>query len=319
MVAIIPGSDPSLRSRYVVLGAHFDHLGRSTFGAQDPEKAPEIHNGADDNGSGTVTVMELARLFRMHPTRRSIALVNFSGEELGLLGSVYFADHPPFALDSVEAMLNFDMVGRLRNDKLLVYGVATATELPGIVNGANTQAPPFKISAIGDGFGPSDHSSFYAKNVPVLHFFTDVHEDYHRVTDDADKINVAGMARIVGLAERIARQLGDRPARLTFVKAAAPVASNSSRTGSQASLGTIPDMSATDVAGMRISGVRGGSPAEVAGIKAGDVIVELAGAPVKDLYSYSDALYSHQPGETITIVVLRGAERLTFKATLGRR
>jgi C-terminal processing protease CtpA/Prc len=222
-------------------------------------------------------------------------------------------------LDSVEAMLNFDMVGRLRNDKLLVYGVATATELPGIVRAANSQAPAFNISAIGDGFGPSDHSSFYAKNVSVLHFFTDVHEDYHKVTDDADKINVAGIARIVGLAERITRDLGDRPARLTFVKSAAPVASGTPRAGPQASLGTIPDMGATDVVGMRISGVRGGSPADLAGIKGGDVVIELGGAPVKDLYSYSDALYSHQPGEIVTVVVLRGTERLSFKVVLGKR
>ncbi len=319
VVAFIPGSDATLRGQIVVLGAHFDHLGRSSFGAQDPEKAPEIHNGADDNGSGTVAVMELARLLKRHPTKRSVAIVNFSGEELGLLGSAYFADHSPFALDSVQAMLNFDMVGRLRNDKLLVYGVATATELPEVVRTANSQAPLFKISAIGDGFGPSDHSSFYAKNVSVLHFFTDVHEDYHRVTDDADKIDFGGIARIVALAERITRDLGDRPSRLTFVKSAAPVASNSSRTGPQASLGTIPDMGATDVAGMRISGVRGGSPADVAGMKAGDIIVELGGTPVKDLYTYSDALYSHSPGDVVTIVVMRGSERVTFKVTLGKR
>ncbi|MFN8572970.1 MAG: M28 family peptidase [Gemmatimonadaceae bacterium] len=319
VAAFIPGSDASLRGQIVVLGAHFDHLGRSSFGAQDPERAPEIHNGADDNASGTVAVMELARLLKRHPTRRSIAIVNFSGEELGLLGSAYFADHAPFALDSVQAMLNFDMVGRLRDDKLLVYGVATATELPDIVRAANTQAPLFKISAIGDGFGPSDHSSFYAKNVSVLHFFTDVHEDYHRVTDDADKIDLGGIARVVALAERITRDLGDRQARLTFVKSTAPVSSNSSRTGPQPSLGTIPDMGATDVAGMRISGVRGGSPADAAGMKAGDIIVELGGVPVKDLYSYSDALYSHKPGDVVSIVVKRGSERVTFQVTLGKR
>lgn len=319
VVALIRGTDPALRGQLVVLGAHFDHLGRSSFGAQDPEKAPEIHNGADDNASGTVAVMELARLLKAHPTRRSVALVNFSGEELGLLGSQFFVDHPPFALDSVQAMLNFDMVGRLKDDKLLVYGVATAAELPTIVQAANT-APVFRISAIGDGFGPSDHSSFYGKNVPVLHFFTDVHDDYHRVTDDADKINLPGMARVVAMAERITRELGDRPARLTFQKSATPVTSgNSSRTGSQAYLGSIPDMGATDVVGMRLSSVRAGSPADQAGIKAGDVIVEFGGAPVKDLYTYSDALYGHQPGDVVAIVVLRGTERLTFKVTLGKR
>ena len=319
VAALIPGTDPALRGQFLVLGAHFDHLGRSPFGAQDPEKAPEIHNGADDNASGTVAVMELARLLKARPVRRSIVLVNFSGEELGLLGSQYFVDHAPFALDSVQAMLNFDMVGRLKDDKLLVYGVATASELPGIVNAANA-APSFRLSAIGDGFGPSDHSSFYGMSVSVLHFFTDVHDDYHRVTDDADKINLAGMARVVAMAERIIRDLADRPTRLTFVKSASPVTSgNASRVGSQAYLGSIPDMGATDVVGLRLSSVRGGSPADVAGMKAGDVIVEFAGTPVKDLYTYSDALYAHQPGDTVTVVVLRGAERLSLKVTLGRR
>ena len=181
-----------------MLGAHLDHLGRSSFGALDPDRPNEIRNGADDNASGVATILEIARRLRAHPPKRSVAIVAFSGEELGLLGSQYFVDHPPFALDSVQAMLNFDMVGRLRDDKLMVFGVASATELPAIVDAANVE-PKFKLSAIGDGTGPSDHASFYLKNLPVLHFFTDVHDDYHRASDDADKINVEGMARIVTL------------------------------------------------------------------------------------------------------------------------
>jgi hypothetical protein len=319
VAAFIPGRDPALRGQVVVIGAHFDHLGRSSFGALDADKPNEIHNGADDNASGTAAVLELGRLLRAHPTRRSVALVHFTGEELGLLGSQYFVEHAPFPVDSVQAMLNFDMVGRLRDDKLLVYGVATAGELPEIVRRANV-APALAITAIGDGFGPSDQSSFYAKNVPVLHFFTDLHGDYHRGSDDADKISTAGMVRVVALAERVARDLGDRDARLTFVRSAAPVASsNSSRTGSLVYLGSIPDMGASDTPGLRLSGVRPGSPADLGGLRAGDIIVELAGAQVKDLYTYSDALYSHQPGETIEIVVKRGAERVTVKVTLGKR
>jgi hypothetical protein len=319
VAAFIPGRDPALRGQVVVIGAHFDHLGRSTFGALDGDKPDEIRNGADDNASGTAAVLELGRLLHAHPTRRSVALVHFTAEELGLLGSQYFVEHSPFPLDSVQAMLNFDMVGRLRNDKLLVYGVATASELPDVVKRANT-APVLAISAIGDGFGPSDQSSFYAKNVPVLHFFTDLHDDYHKATDDADKISAGGIARVVALAERIVRDLGDRDGRLTFVRSAAPVASSSSsRTGSQAYLGSIPDMAASDVPGLRLSGVRPGSPADNAGLKAGDLIIELGGTPVKDLYTYSDALYSHAPGDTVDIVVKRGAERVTVKVTLGKR
>lgn len=319
VAAFIPGRDPALRGQVVVIGAHFDHLGRSSLNAQDPERGTEIHNGADDNASGTVAVMELARLFHRHPTKRSIAVVNFTGEELGLLGSEYFVNHMPFSADSVEAMLNFDMVGRLRNGKLLVYGVATAQEMRDIVRAANI-APALTLVEIPDGFGPSDHSAFYGKGMPVLHFFTDVHEDYHKVTDDADKINLTGMARVIGYAERIARDLGDRPGRLRFVRSAAPVAASGTRSGgTQASLGTVPDMGAVDVKGARLSSVRGGSPADAAGLKAGDVVVELGGVPVTDLQSYSDALYSHKPGETITVVVLRGAERMSFTVVLGQR
>jgi hypothetical protein len=320
VVALIPGSDPALAGEYVVIGAHFDHLGRSTVGAMDPEAGTAIRNGADDNASGTAAVLELARLLAARPTRRSIVVAHFSGEELGLLGSQWFVEHPPVPLDSVDAMLNFDMVGRLKNDRLIVYGVNTATEMPAIVQGANT-APAFDLKAVGDGYGPSDQSSFYAKGIPVLHFFTDLHEDYHRATDDAEKIDSVGAARVVAMAERVVRDIADRDARLTAVKVAAPapVASGSSSEGSNVYLGSIPDMSGGDEAGLRLSGVRGGSPADVAGLKAGDLIVGFGGKTVKDLYSYSDALYAHKPGDKVEVVFIRNGERRTTTVTLGTR
>jgi hypothetical protein len=318
VAAILRGSDPSLRDEYVILGAHFDHLGRSTFGALDPDAANTIHNGADDNASGTATVMELARLLRRNPTKRSVIFVTFSGEELGVLGSQYFVDHLPVGLEKVRAMLNFDMVGRMQGDRLIVYGVATAQELGDIVARANAVSP-LQLTATGDGFGASDHASFFAKNLPVLHFFTNVHDDYHKATDDADKINAAGMARVVALAERITREIADRPAPLTFVRAAAAAPTTSTRENTSAYLGSIPDMGATDVRGVRLTGVRADSPADRAGLKAGDVIVEFAAKPIKDLYAYTDALYAQKPGDTVDVVVLRGTERLTVKVTLGRR
>ena len=318
VVALLPGRDPTLRGQYIVIGAHFDHLGRSASGAMDPEAKDAIRNGADDNASGTAAVLELARLFAAHPARRSIVFVNFGGEELGLLGSQWFVDHPPVPLDSVSAMVNFDMVGRLRHDKLIVYGVATARELPAIMDSANV-APALAISAVGDGFGPSDHSSFYAKGIPVLHFFTDLHEDYHRASDDVDKIDAVGEARVVALAERAVRSIADRAARLTPVRAAAPAPMAGGREGSNVYLGSIPDMSAGDSPGLRLTGVRAGSPADSAGLRAGDVIVELGGHPVKDLYSYSDALYSHKPGERVEIGFVRGGARQSTTVTLGRR
>ncbi len=318
VVAMIPGSDPALRGQYVVIGAHFDHLGRSPAHASDPEAKDAIRNGADDNASGTAGVLELARIFASRPARRSIIVASFSGEELGLLGSQWLVEHFPVALDSITAMVNFDMIGRMRNDKLIVYGIATATELPGILDSANV-APKLTVSAVGDGFGPSDHSSFYTKGIPVLHFFTDLHDDYHKATDDVARINAPGEARVVDLAQRVVRTIADRPARLTAVKVAAPVASAGSRQGSNTYLGTIPDMSAGDAPGLKLSGVRDGSPAALGGLMAGDVIVELGGKPVKDLYGYTDALYAHKPGDVVKIVYMRGTERRTADVTLGKR
>jgi hypothetical protein len=320
VVALIPGRDPTLRGQYVVIGAHFDHLGRSVVGALDPNRGDAIRNGADDNASGTAAALELARLLSARPTRRSIIIAHFSGEELGLLGSQWFVDHapPPVALDSIDAMINFDMVGRLRNDKLIVYGVATARELGAILDSANV-APSLAISAQGDGFGPSDHSSFYAKGIPVLHFFTDLHDDYHSATDDVEKINSTGEARIVALAERVVRNIADRPARLTAVRVAARAPTTGSREGSSVYLGSIPDMSAGDVPGLKLTGVRAGSPADLGGLRAGDVIVELGGVPVKDLYSYTDALYSHKVGDKVRIGYLRDGKRADAIVILGKR
>jgi hypothetical protein len=323
VVALLRGRDPALREEYVVIGAHFDHLGRSPTFALDPEAGDAIRNGADDNASGTAAVLDLARLLVANPPRRSVIFVNFSAEELGVLGSSWFVNHPLVPLERIVAMLNFDMVGRLRNDKLIVYGTSTATELKGILDSANA-APAggsamFHISGGGDGYGPSDQSSFYAKDIPVLHFFTDLHDDYHRATDDADKINAGGEARVVDLALRVARAVADRPARLTFVRIAPPARTAVSEEGKQTYLGTIPDMGASEIKGLRLTGVRAGSPADLGGLKAGDVIVELGGVAVKDLYSYSDALYAHKPGDVVKIVVLRGGERLELSVTLGRR
>ncbi|HUQ20374.1 MAG TPA: M28 family peptidase [Gemmatimonadaceae bacterium] len=321
VIAVLPGTDPTLRGEYVVIGAHFDHLGRSSTFAQDPEAKDAIRNGADDNASGTAAVLELARLFRAHPTRRSIVFANFSGEELGLLGSQWFVSHPPVPIQRIVAMINFDMVGRLASNKLIVYGTGTASELASLLDSANTSLDggSLTVRGVGDGYGPSDQTSFYAKDIPVLHFFTDQHEDYHRATDDVEKINAAGEARIVDLAMRVVRSVADRPSHLTFVRMAAPSTRMGSREGSQTYLGSVPDMSATDVVGMRLMGVRPDSPADKGGLKTGDVIVEFGGTSVKDLYSYTDALYAHKPGDVVKVVVMRGTQRVELSVTLGKR
>ena len=319
VVAILPGTDPVLRQQYIVIGAHFDHLGRTTQFATDPQAGNVIHNGADDNASGTAAVIQLARMLSASRPRHSVVFANFTGEEEGLLGSQYFVDHSPVPLDSVVAMINFDMVGRLRNDKLLVFGSGSATELPALLDSANVRAPTrFNIQGGGDGFGASDNSSFYAKNIPVLHFFTDTHDDYHAATDDVEKINASGEARVVDLAFNTIKELDARPSRLTFVRSTKP-APMGGPSASQAYLGSIPDMSAGAVPGIKLTGVRAGSPAEQAGLSAGDIIVELGGKPVTDLQTYADALYSHKPGETVKIVYVRDGKRMETTATLRTR
>jgi hypothetical protein len=321
VVAVLRGTDPALRGQFVVIGAHVDHLGRDASASTDRAAGDAIRNGADDNASGTAAVMELARLFAARPPRRSMIFVAFSGEELGLLGSQWFVEHAPVPVDSMVAMLNFDMVGRLTNDRLLVYGVATAAELPAIVESANA-GPRLAVRALGDGFGPSDHSSFYAKEVPVLHFFTDLHADYHSATDDVDKVNGPGMARVVDLAHAVAREIADRPAPLTYRRAPASqraVGPGEASGAPRPWLGSVPDMASDAATGLRLTAVTPGSPGDQAGLRAGDVVTAIGGTPVKDLYSYTDALYAHKPGDRVTVEVVRDGRPLKVTVTLGKR
>ena len=318
VAAIIPGTGP-LASQYVIVGAHFDHLGRDSTNARDPEKGRVIHPGADDNGSGTVAVMEIARRLAKAPTNRSVIITNFSGEELGLLGSEQFANHLPVSKDQVQAMVNLDMVGRMKNDKLIVYGVLTAAEMKTIVDSANVE-PKLAISAVGDGEGPSDHAAFYRKDLPVLHLFTDLHDDYHTAADVPERLNMDGLVRVVDYTERVVRALADRPERLTFQRVQTAAANRpSARAGSGVYLGTVPDMGAGDVKGMPLSGVRPGSPAEQGGLKTGDIIVKFGGKAITNIYDYTDALGAHQPGDVVEIVVQRGGAEVTLKVTLGKR
>ncbi len=318
VAALLRGTDPLLRDEVVIIGAHYDHLGREIDFAADPDAKDQIRNGADDNASGTAGVLELARRFRDAPTRRSLLFVHFGAEELGLLGSVAFVGKTPVPLARTQAMVNFDMIGRLRGDSLIIAGIGTAAEWKPMIDSVN-RATALTLALLPDGSGRSDHSSFFERDIPVLHFFTNVHEDYHRATDDVEKINVAGMARVLDLAEGVVRALGDRPARLAFTKQAAPPVAASGGGGSGVYLGSVPDMATVDGKGLRLSGVRPGSPADVAGLKAGDTIVEFDGKVITDLYTYTDALRSRQPGDSVTIVVQRGDTRVPVRVLLGKR
>ncbi|HEV2670176.1 MAG TPA: M20/M25/M40 family metallo-hydrolase [Gemmatimonadales bacterium] len=321
VVAVIPGSSPQWRNEFIVVGAHYDHLGMGGFGALDPDSTGRVHNGADDNASGTAALLEIGRMLsaRTPAPARTIVLVAFSGEELGTLGSSYFVQHAvPQPIDSLYAMLNLDMVGRLRNARLMALGAATAREFPALLDSLNTP-PRFDLRASGDGWGPSDHAVFFAAHHPVLHFFTDLHEDYHRSTDDWEKLNVEGLAQVAQFVADLAWALANRPAQLTFVDAPRPQASTGG-SGYGAYLGTIPDMSGGGVSdGVRLTGVRAGSPAEQAGLTGGDVITAIGDKHIANLYDMTDALRSHQPGDTVVIVSRRGSVERRATTVLGKR
>ena len=318
VVAILPGTSPALRGEVVVIGAHYDHLGLGGFGAMDPDSTGRVHNGADDNASGSAALLEIARSLGGRKPARTIVLIAFSGEELGTLGSSYYVQHPvPQPADSIYAMLNLDMVGRLRSARLVALGAATAKEFPALLDSLNTP-PRFDLRASGDGWGPSDHAVFFAARRPVLHFFTDLHDDYHRSTDDWQKINAGGLAQVAQFVADLGWTLANRAGPLTFVDAPRPQATTGGGSGYGAYLGTIPDMTGSP-GGVRITGVRAGSPAEQAGLKAGDVITAIGAKVVANLFDMTEALRSHQPGDTVAIVIKRDGAEQRVTAVLGKR
>jgi len=325
VVALIPGASPALGQEVIVVGAHYDHLGMGGEGSLSPDETA-VHNGADDNASGTAALLQIAsELMAGPPPDRSVLFIAFTGEERGLWGSAHFVADPTVDLENVVAMLNLDMVGRVVDDQITVFGVGTAREWDEIVDGVNAEmVNPLIVSKAPDGYGPSDHSSFYGQGIPVLHFFSNTHEDYHRPTDDWEKINVGGLERVSGLAAGIARRLasgGEDQVALTPVaqeRPAAPSQSSSTTSGYGPYLGTIPDMTPRDF-GVRLTGVREGSPAAEAGIQGGDVVVEFDGDPVADIYAYTYALQAHTVGDEVAIVVERDGERITVRATLEER
>jgi hypothetical protein len=319
VIGVLEGRDPALRREVVVVGAHYDHLGTSGFDVLDPDSAHQIHNGADDNASGAAALVGIAASLASHPPARTVVFVAFSGEEEGLLGSAYYVQHPSYPVEQTTAMINLDMVGRLRNDRLLIFGTETAAEFSPLIDSLN-EAARFEIHRRGDGYGPSDQTSFYAAGVPVLFLFTDLHEDYHRSTDDWEKINPEGLARVVRFAARLVENLGNRPTRPTYVPLPPPRSAPGGApvTGATAYLGTVPDMT-ENPGGVRLTAIRPGSPAEAAGLRPGDIITGIGGQAIPDLQAMSDVLRSHQPGDTVEIIALRDGETTRLQAILGRR
>lgn len=301
----------------LIIGAHYDHLGLGIEGSLS-QKRNVVHNGADDNASGVAGLLELARHFgsRKDRLQRNILFVAFGAEELGVLGSSHFVKNSPVRLENIVAMLNMDMIGRLRNQKLLVGGTGTAPEWKEILNGLNGNR--LKLTFNEDGYGPSDHSVFYGKNIPVLFFFTGAHPEYHKPEDDPERIAYEGMVAVVDYVSRISENILALPSRPKFVRVKTPASRGVATGGFNVYLGTIPDY-AEEVKGVKLSGVREGSPAERAGMKSGDVIVDFAGKKIENVYDYTYALQQHKPDEVVTVIVLRDGKRLPLQITLASR
>jgi hypothetical protein len=313
VLAMLPGTDPARREEVLVVGAHYDHLGWGQDGSLYRGAVPQIHNGADDNASGTAGVLELAEYYAKHPTGRSLLFMTFSGEEMGLLGSAHFTDDPTLPLARVKAMFNLDMVGRLPEDtrRLNVQGIGTSPVWKDMVETRNDDEG-FDLALIDDGHGSSDHSSFYAKDIPVLFFFTGLHTDYHRPSDDADRVNFAGQTTVVRyVAELIDAADANEDIPFTRVKKSdeQPVARFN------VYVGTMPDYAHTED-GFRITGTSPGSPAEKAGLQEGDIIIRFGETEVGSIYDYMTALSRHSPGESVPVTVRRGEGETTLTVDL---
>ncbi len=312
VVGVLEATGP-LAEETLVIGAHYDHLGFGRSGSSKDGKR-EVYNGADDNASGVAAVIEIARSLanREEKLRRRVVFMAFTAEERGLLGSAHYVNHPLVPLQKTVAMLNLDMVGRLREDKLIVTGTATAKQFDGLLDRINQQHG-LKISKKPSGFGASDHASFYGKQIPAMHFYTGVHSDYHRPSDDFEKLNIAGMRRVTALVTDVAVALADAEDRPEYVSTKRPASTR--RSGDRPYLGTIPDFAA-EGPGYALSGVTDGGPADKAGLKAGDAIIRFGQSKIGNLEDIDGALRKHKAGDRVKVVVRRGEKEITVEVQL---
>jgi hypothetical protein len=329
VVGVLEGAGPHANET-VIIGGHYDHLGHGGLTSGSLAiLSHDIHNGADDNASGTSMVLELARRLaaRTDPLPRRVVFIAFSGEERGLLGSRYYVEHPLYPLDETVMMINCDMVGRLNGkSELTMVGTGTTRGIEPIVEalGQSAGLKIKKVAGLADGFGGSDHESFYGKGVPVLFAFTGLHSDYHRPSDDSDRINFSGMGRIADYLELITLDLARRPARPAFVKLAEqrnPHASggDTARRGTSVTLGIMPDYGYEQKDGLKITGVRDGGPADKAGLKDGDRIVRCGQKAVGTIYDYMEIMTQYKPGDQLEVVVIRDGKEVKFDVNLDPR
>jgi hypothetical protein len=323
VLASIAGSDAKLKNEWVVIGAHYDHLGLGDINnemyASDIGK---IHHGADDNASGTAGVLELARLIQNNRQtfKRSVLFMTFAGEELGLFGSSHFVNNPTVPLPSITAMINMDMIGRLSTRSLNVMGTGTSPDFKIWIEEANKDVG-LTLALSNGGHEGSDHISFNGKHIPILFFFSGLHADYHRPSDTSEKIDAAGAIKVLSIAAGAAERIANAPAKLQYteVKEDRPQGGAASGGSPYATyFGSVPDFR-DDLSGVLFADVRADSPAGKAGLKPGDLLVEFAGEPIKNLFDFTDALAAKKPGDVVSVIVKRGTQSVKVNVTLEAR
>jgi Peptidase family M28/PDZ domain len=320
VLAYLPGKT----DEYVIVGAHYDHLGYGNADSLAPSQIGQIHPGADDNASGTSGVLELARIFAplKGQLARGILFMSFAGEELGLLGSAHWTQQPTLPLGKAVAMINMDMIGRIRGEKVYVGGVGTGSTFRSIL-AADEKNSPFHFEYSAGGYAASDHTSFVARKIPVLFFFSGLHSDYHKPSDTWEKINAAEAARLLDFIAGVITQLDTAAERPRFITVAAEdphsgVTNTGGGGGYGPWFGSIPDFGQSEN-GVRFSDIQPGSPAAKAGLKAGDVLVDFGGKPIRNLYDFTDALQRSKVGEVVNVTVLRDGKPLKASVTLAQR
>ena len=320
VLAYLPGKT----DEYVIIGAHYDHLGRGNFDSLAPSQIGQIHPGADDNASGTAGVLELARLLapQKGQLRRGILFASFAGEELGLLGSAAWVKEPTRPLEKAVAMLNMDMIGRIKDQKVYIGGVGTGSTLKAAVEQAAEKEKEkygFKIEYSPGGYSSSDHTSFVAKKIPVLFFFSGLHSDYHKPSDTWEKIDPESAAHLLDVVGATGEQLADAEERPSFIVVAEDKPAGGSGGGGYGPyFGSIPDFGQVET-GVKFSDVKPGSPAAKAGLKAGDILVQFGDKPIKNLYDFTDALRRSKVGDVVEVKVLRDGRPLTAPVKLEQR
>jgi aminopeptidase YwaD len=324
VIGILKGSDPAFQAEAIIVGAHYDHLGRSGRFSMSQNGTGQTHHGADDNASGTAAVIEMAKaaVEARKEFRRSVIFMTFAGEEHGLLGSSHYVNHPSVPLDKIVAMINLDMVGRAAG-RILVDGLANAPEIEDDLKAAEAGGTlSMKALRGGPGAGASDDASFLLKKIPAINFFSGFHGDYHRPTDTWDKIDAAGGAAVADLALRFAQQLASRADRPKFVETVQQDPHSSGSVGAVSGygpyFGSVPDF-ANEGDGVKFAEVRAGSPAAKAGFRGGDVMISFAGTPIRTLYDFTFALRDKKPGDRVEVVVLRDGKKVTATVELTNR